>query len=148
MTASSFVDAEPLRPKWRIVGEFARYFACSAVALGTDFALFGLGLRLGFGYPVAAAAGFIVGLWLAYRLSIRFVFRARAVADERVEFVVFAGIGLLGLLLTELLLWLLVAQTGLSPMPAKLASAGAVFCFNFLARKYVLFTRHGRAAIA
>jgi putative flippase GtrA len=146
MTASSFVEIESAPPTSRIAVEFARYFACSVVALGADFALFSLGLRLGLDYPAAAAAGFIVGLWLAYQLSIRFVFRSRTIANERVEFMVFAGIGLAGLLLTEALLWLLVARAGFSPLPAKLVAAGLVFCFNFGARRYVLFTRSERLA--
>lgn len=151
MTASSFVDIEiapALPPKRGIAGEFMRYFGCSAVALGTDFGLYSLGLRLGLSYPVAAVVGFVVGLWVAYQLSVRFAFQTRAVANERMEFVIFAGIGVLGLLLTEALLWVFVSRGGLSPMLAKIATAGLVFVFNFGTRKALLFTRHGRAVVA
>lgn len=148
MTASSSVDRATQPLMNRIGAEFVRYFACSVLALGADFGLFSLGLQLGLGYPLAAAVGFIAGLWVAYVLSIRFVFRTRVVADERVEFMVFACIGVLGLLLTEVLLWLLVARLGLLPLVAKLATACVVFCCNFGARKAALFTRHGKAVLA
>lgn len=153
MTASSFVEVEldivpPLPPKRGIAGEFARYFACSALALATDFGLYSLGLHLGFGYPVAAVGGFVFGLWVAYQLSVRFAFQTRAVANERVEFMIFAGVGVLGLLLTEALLWVFVSRVALSPMWAKVVTAGFVFVFNFGVRKALLFTRHGRAVVA
>ncbi|HEY8361223.1 MAG TPA: GtrA family protein [Ramlibacter sp.] len=147
MTASKFAEvpiAVPMpaaTPYGRLVREFVRYFGCSAVALGVDAGLFALGLRLGIAYPLAAAVGFIAGLWVAYTLSVRFVFGERRLRDERAEFVVFAAVGVCGLLLTELLLWALVGHAQWHPGYAKLATAGAVFCFNFGARKALLFTK-------
>jgi putative flippase GtrA len=149
MPASKFVDlavAVPTPPAiGRIGREFVRYFGCSAVALGVDGGLFALGLRLGLPYPLAAAIGFIAGLWVAYALSVRFVFGERRMRDERAELLVFAAIGVAGLLLTELLLWLLVGHAHWNAGYAKVASAGFVFCFNFGARKALLFTKRTAA---
>lgn len=128
-----------------VVREFIRYFGCSAMALAADGGLFALGLHLGVPYPLAAAIGFIAGLWLAYTLSVRFVFGERRLRDERAELLVFAAIGVAGLLLTELLLWLLVGHAHWSAGYAKVASAGFVFCFNFGARKALLFTKRTAA---
>lgn len=128
--------------------EFMRYFGCSLAALCTDFTVFSSGLRFGLGYGLAAGIGFIGGLWVAYALSIRFVFATRTLDDERVEFLVFAGIGLLGLLMTEALLWMLVSGAGWSPLWAKLPTAGLVFLFNFGARKALLFTRRQKVVPA
>ena len=147
MTASTYaeLDAAIAAPKPRIAAELLAYFGCSAVALATDFGLFSAGLWLGAGYPVVAAVGFVAGLWVAYRLSVRFAFRHRSVANERLEFMLFAAVGLAGLLLTEGLLWLLVERAAVGPSPARLATAGMVFCFNFVARKALLFTRRAPA---
>ncbi|MGV3571594.1 MAG: GtrA family protein [Ramlibacter sp.] len=148
MTASKFVELpiavpapSPAQGLGRVGREFVRYFGCSAVALAVDGGLFALGLYLGLSYPVAAAIGFIAGLWVAYTLSVRFVFGERRLQDQRAEFVVFALVGVCGLLLTELFLWLLIGQAHWHPGFAKLATAGAVFCFNFGARKALLFTK-------
>ncbi|QJW85638.1 GtrA family protein [Ramlibacter terrae] len=148
MTASKFVElpiavpaVAPAGRPGRIGREFVRYFGCSAVALGADGGLFGLGLYLGVPYPVAAAIGFIAGLWVAYTLSVRFVFGERRLQDQRAEFFIFASVGVGGLLLTELFLWLLVDHAHWHPGFAKVATAGAVFCFNFGARKALLFTK-------
>jgi len=76
--------------------ELARYFVTSAIALGVDTGLYSLGLRLGVGYPLAAVAGFLGGLGVAYLISVRWAFHTRRVGDARIEFVVFAAIGVLG----------------------------------------------------
>jgi len=147
MTAPSCVDAaaiEPAEATRRVaVGtgliELARYFLASAVALGVDTGLYALGLRLGMAYPVAAILGFLGGLAVAYAISVRWAFRSRRMRDARLEFIVFAAIGVLGLLLTESLLWLQIDILAVAPVPAKLAAACGVFLFNFGARKLVLF---------
>ncbi len=119
--------------------ELARYFVASAIALGVDTGLYALGLRLHFGYPLAAILGFLGGLAVAYLISIRWAFRTRRLGNARIEFVVFAAIGVLGLLLTESLLWLQIDVLAFGPLPAKLAASCGVFLFNFGARKFVLF---------
>jgi putative flippase GtrA len=149
MTASKFAEVSAVAipaptagaELGRIAREFVRYFGCSAVALGVDGGLFALGLSLGAPYALAAAVGFIAGLWVAYTLSVRFVFGERRLQDERAEFVLFASIGVAGLLLTELSLWLLIGHAHWSAGFAKIATAGCVFCFNFGARKALLFTK-------
>ena len=121
--------------------EFIVYAGCSALALSMDMFTLILGLRLGAPLALAAAAGFAVGLVMVYVLSTRWAFKQRAIQDKRLEFLLFLGIGLAGLLLTELLLWALVQQVGFAVPQAKFATAGAVFLFNFSTRKALLFGR-------
>jgi len=132
----------------RTAWEVLRYFGCSVAALAADLAIFSIGMRLGAGYPMAAAVGFVAGLWVVYALSVRFAFRARAFKDQRLEFIVFASIGIAGLLLTEGLLWVFVERLVLPPLAAKLLTAGLVFFFNFGLRKWALFTQHGKVVPA
>jgi putative flippase GtrA len=131
--------------------EFLRYFLCSALALAIDSATYWLALHAGLTYPVAGVAGFLAGVSTAYLLSVRWVFRRRSVANPGVEFLVFLGIGVAGLAVTELLLWLQIGVLGFGPMAAKLCAAAGVFVFNFAGRKLVLFTRRsasGHLAVA
>jgi putative flippase GtrA len=148
MTAARFIEDALSAARQPGGREFTRYFGCSLAALCTDFALFSSCLRLGLGYGLAAGIGFTAGLCVAYVLSIRLVFATRSIDDERVEFLLFSGIGLLGLLMTEVLLWSLVSGAGWSPLWAKLPTAGLVFLFNFGARKALLFTRRRKAVPA
>lgn len=147
MTAPSYIEHAALAAAdpgeatavRRTLDELARYFVASAIALGVDTGLYVLGLRLHLGYQFAAVLGFVGGLSVAYLISVRWAFRTRRVGDARLEFVVFAAIGVLGLLLTEALLWLQIDVLHLGPLPAKLVAACGVFLFNFGARKCVLF---------
>jgi putative flippase GtrA len=147
MTAPGYVDrpvvaaADPGEAAGarQALGELARYFVASAIALGVDTGLYALGLRLHLGYQVAAVLGFVGGLSVAYLISIRWAFRTRRLGNARIEFAVFAVIGVLGLLLTEALLWLQIDVLAVGPLPAKLVAACGVFLFNFGARKCVLF---------
>jgi putative flippase GtrA len=123
--------------------EFIRYFAASGLAFGVDLGLYRLGLSGGFGYAASACVGFTMGLAVAYGLSVRWAFRVRGLRDARAEFVIFALVGLVGLALTEALLWLQVGLLHVAPVVAKVFAAAIVFLFNFGARKVLLFTRRG-----
>ena len=120
--------------------ELLLYTLASGLALALDVSVLQLGLLAGASLALAAALGFLAGLVLIYGLSTRLVFRQRRLADTRLEFACFAGIGLVGLALTEVLLWGLAVQVGLPPLPAKMITAVAVFLCNFLLRKRLLFT--------
>lgn len=127
----------------RIANEGIRYFGASALALGIDLATYsGLIYIAGVHYLVAAPVGFALGLGLVYLLSVRWVFAERRLANARVEFAVFALIGLAGMGINELVIYAGVDRFALGPVPAKLVSAGLVFCFNFASRKFLLFTRY------
>lgn len=128
-------------PRSAALLEFVRYFACSALALAMDASIYWAALRMGMAYQGAAVAGFVTGVATTYVLSVRWAFRRRSIANVHVEFMIFLGIGVAGLGLTEVLLWLQISVLGSGPMVAKLVSAVGVFMFNFGARKLLLFTR-------
>jgi putative flippase GtrA len=126
-----------------VLGEGTRYITASAAALAVDFSLYAGLVRLGsVDYLIAAPLGFALGLATIYLLSVRWVFGVRRLADARIEFAVFASIGLAGMALNQLVIYLGVEAWALSYEAAKLVSAGVVFSFNFTLRKLLLFTRY------
>ena len=125
-----------------LAGEGARYLAAGTAALALDFTLYTSLIRLAdVHYLVAAPVGFMAGLTLIYFLSVRWVFGQRRLASARLEFMIFAGLGLAGLALNQLVVYLGVEWLGLAYELAKLLSAAVVFAFNFISRKLLLFTR-------
>lgn len=82
---------------------------------------------------------FLLGLLVNYLLSARFVFSSRNVADRRMEITIYGAIGLVGLGLNEILIWVLTDMVGLYYLWSKVISAGRVFFWNFLIRKFTLF---------
>jgi putative flippase GtrA len=124
------------------LGEGVRYFGASALALAIDLAAYSGLIRLaGVHYLLAAPVGFGLGLGLIYLLSVRWVFAERRLGNPRVEFAVFALIGFAGMGINELVIYAGVDRIALGYEQAKLASAAVVFCFNFVFRKLLLFTR-------
>jgi putative flippase GtrA len=126
----------------RVADEGFRYLVASAFALAIDFGLYVALIRVAdVHYLVAAPLGFACGLAAVYLLSVRWVFRYRRLAGRRAEFALFALVGLMGMALNQGIIY-----TAVQWMPgwyeiAKLISAGMVFCFNFISRKLLLFTR-------
>lgn len=126
-----------------IARESARYLGAGALALVADIGTYSGLIRLaGVHYLVAAPVGFALGLAIVYALSVRWVFRHRRLKDARAEFLLFSLIGLAGLALNQGIIYAGVEWLALGYEPAKLLSAGAVFCFNFGSRKLLLFTRY------
>ena len=130
--------------KWRgAADEGLRYFAASALAFGIDLAIYSGLIRIaGVHYLFAAPAGFVLGLALIYLLSVRWVFAERRLANPRAEFAVFALIGFVGMAINEAVIYAGVDRFALGYEQAKIPSAAVVFCFNFVSRKLLLFTRY------
>jgi putative flippase GtrA len=126
-----------------VAREWLRYVAAGLVALAVDFGTYVGLIRLAdVNYLVAAPAGFALGLATIYAFSIRWIFAHRRVTDGRVEFAIFGLIGLGGMALNQLIIYGAVEWLALSYEMAKIVSAALVFCFNFAARKALLFTRY------
>jgi len=126
----------------RVADEGFRYLVASAFALAIDFGLYVALIRLaGVHYLIAAPLGFACGLAAVYLFSVRWVFRYRRLADRRAEFALFALVGLIGMALNQGIIYTAVQWMPGSYELAKLISAGMVFCFNFISRKLLLFTR-------
>ena len=129
---------------WDLVTEFARYFAASGAALGVDIGLYQLSMHLGCSYAVAALIGFSAGAAVAYAASVMWVFGERSVRNAALEFGLFVLVGVGGLLLTEVLLWIEISRMGLPALWSKIGASGFVFVFNFAIRKLMLFSDYRR----
>ena len=121
--------------------EFMRYGIASALALAGDFGTLVVLTELaGVYYLTSAAAGFTVGILIAYVLSVRWVFSKRRLADASTERAIFLLIGLAGLAINHVVMFALTEIALLPYAVSKIGSAGLVFAFNFSIRKIVLFT--------
>lgn len=91
---------------------------------------------------IAVAIGFIAGLVFNYIFSILFVFKsARSTGAGRsaAAFIVFALIGLIGLGLTELGMWIGADVLNLHYILVKIVVTGIVLMWNYLGRKILIF---------
>lgn len=140
MTSKTLDPAlSPSEPLTRRRSEFLRYFGASFIAMCADVGLLKAGLALDLHYEIAATLGFVAGLAIAYQLSVMWVFERRSLTNHSAEFVLFALVGMAGLGLTELMMWLMVERVGAGAMAAKAVALPCVFLFNFGVRKVLLF---------
>ncbi|MFZ2555911.1 MAG: GtrA family protein [Minisyncoccia bacterium] len=119
--------------------EFIRYGVASLLALALDTGLLLLLTEVyGVSYLISGAVGFVAGMVAIYILSIRWVFDERAL-DPLKEFMLFAAIGLVGLGINELILFVFTGLVSVHYLLSKILSVALVFSWNFAARKYLLF---------
>ena len=128
--------------------EFLRYAAVGGAAFAVDYGLFFLSKEFIFnalgntGVYMATALGFIAGLVFNYVLSILFVFKSAREQNKGKSvgaFLLFALIGVVGLLLSEGGMALFFGAIGIHYMISKALVSGIVLIWNYAARKYLIF---------
>lgn len=92
---------------------------------------------------VANGLSFVAGLLMNYVMSTFWVFRSSKVQSRLVEFLAFAAIGVVGLLLTlgitKMFTWMMADITSMYQLISKIVSTAIAFLWNFFARKYLLY---------
>lgn len=107
-----------------------------------DTAVLWLLEHMGMHYLLAAVFGFIAGVTVNYLLSSFFVFSALTPTLCRTaEMLIFLLISLVGLGLTELLMWLFTDRLGVFLLLSKVISTVIVYVWNFLARRLILYKK-------
>jgi putative flippase GtrA len=127
-----------------LIRQASGYLGASAVAFGVDVATLTL-LVSGLAVPYLAAAtvSFLCGTAVMYWLSIRHIFDYRRLDDWRPEFMIFAALGMVGLLVNLSVMYALVSGVGVHYLVAKVGAAGCTVILNFLLRRWMLFSRRG-----
>lgn len=121
--------------------QFIRYAGVGGTAFMVDFAcLWALTEYAGLYYLVAATFAFCAGLAISYLLCLVWVFDFRRLANRRHEFLIFCAIGIAGLLINNLLLWLLTDFVGLHYLLSKVFAGAFILFFNFFLRRWMLFS--------
>lgn len=117
-----------------------RYTLVGGVAFVVDFGLlFVLTEYMDCHYLISATLSFLMGLLVNYLISTRWVFRESKISNRKLEFILFGLIGLIGLGLNNLFIYLLTDLMGVYYMVSKLVTAVLVYLWNFLGRRYFLF---------
>jgi putative flippase GtrA len=122
--------------------EFARYIVVGGIAFCADVSLLTvLTGYYGIHYLVASMFSFLLGTWVNYSISVRWVFGYRALNAKADEFAIFMVIGVVTLAVSLGLMALLVDIFSLNILLAKCLVTGFTLLSNFTARRAVLFTR-------
>ena len=117
-----------------------RYFIVGGIAAVVDISLFAIfAYILGYNYLVVAACSFILATLVNYFLSIRFVFISGVRFPPQHEVLLVFIISSAGLLINQLILFILVEYMVMDKMAAKLIATASVFLWNYLCRSQFVF---------
>ena len=118
--------------------QFFRYIFVGGVATIVDMgSLYIFTSIMGLNYLISAAIAFILGVATNYLLCIAWIFESTGRVKKEVILFVVIGIG--GLILNEIIIWLLVEEVGLYYMVAKAVAVVIVLGWNFGMRKKYVF---------
>ena len=116
--------------------QLLRYVVVGGIAFVVDFGLLWLLTeRCGLHYLLSATISFVAGLVVNYLMSLAWVFGQSKMQSRWGEFLIYAAIGVIGLGLNNLLLWLFTDKIGLYYLLSKIVTAALVMLWNFFARR-------------
>ena len=119
-----------------------RYLFSGGVAFIVDFSLlYVLTDVCDVYYLLSTIISFIIGLIITYLFSISWVFNQRKLNNRLFEILIFSIIGGIGLLLTTFFIWLFTDILHVHYLISKIVTTIIVFVWNFIAKKYILFTK-------
>jgi putative flippase GtrA len=122
-------------------GQLLLSVASSLLSFALDFGVLALLTEVaGLYYLVSAGISFVAGTTLSYALSVAFIFALRRHASAWIEYALFVLVGVVGLGLNEVLLWVGADVLGVHYLISKIIAASLVFFWNFTARKLLLFS--------
>ena len=132
---------DPANTNHALPREVIGYAIASAVALGADAGLlYALTHYLRWHYLPASVFSFTAGAFVAYALSVKLAFHTHRLRNRPLELFTFVVLGLAGLAVNSVALFLAVGKLGLMILPAKALAAGCTFITNFIVRRQLLFT--------
>ena len=125
--------------------QLIRYAFSGGIAFVVDFGLLWFVTDICHAhYLVGAFCGYTAGLIITYLLSIKWIFSERKLSEQQgAEFIIFTVIGLVGLLLTQGLMYAFTEYLFGTDhyLYSKLLTTVIVSLFNFAMKKLLLFSR-------
>ncbi|NNG21264.1 GtrA family protein [Naumannella sp. ID2617S] len=139
-TLTSRIRSALSRHNGRVLAQMIRYGFVSGLAFGVDFFSMYAGIHA-FHLPVllATTIAFTLGIITNFITSTLWVFD-RSSHRRHVEMGLFLLVGVIGLGLNALIVWVGHEVLGIWAMVAKLISTAVVFFWNFLLRRFLIYT--------
>ena len=92
---------------------------------------------------LSAAIAFIISVIFNYILSIKWVFNVNKEIDQKKNFIIFIVLSIIGLILTEIIMWFGTNIIKISYLIVKIFATAIVMVFNFITRKIFLERNRG-----
>lgn len=115
--------------------QLIRYGFVVSVATPIDFGVYILLVELGLHVVLAATIAFTVSIIVNFQLSMLWVFSRHNSQQKHIDAAVFMAIGIIGLILTDIIIWVMASRLSVNYVIAKAIALVSVFFWNFTARR-------------
>lgn len=124
-----------------IIVQLFRHTISGGIAFLCDFCtLYILTKYMGWSYQFATILGYIIGIFITYIFSVKWIFHQRNIKNKTLEITVFIGLNLIGLALNSLFMWMFTSLIGIYVYYSKIITTGIIFFWNFYSKKLALFS--------
>ena len=128
------------KPTDNIFIQMFRYVFVGGTAFAVDFFfLYFFSDICGIYYLISGVLSFIISVLVNYWMSTVWVFNQDNINNKLLEFNLFLAISTIGLVFTEILLWLFTDVCGLHYLISKIIAAAIVMFWNFIARRVMFY---------
>ena len=120
--------------------QFFRFIFVGGTAFLIDFSIyFALVEFANINYLIAATIAFFISVLANYYLSTSWVFNQSQIENKAVEFNLFLAIGIVGWILTEILLYIFIDLCSINYLWSKIIASILVLFWNFSARRVMFY---------
>lgn len=136
---------ESLKKYNNTIFEFLRYILVGGSAFVLDFLIMYICneyIFKGHFLYISVFLGYFIGLVYNFLLSCAYVFKDgfKKIKDKEIKcFIIFTLIGIIGLILTEILMFIFVDLVNINYMISKVVTGIIVVFWNYIARKIIIF---------
>ncbi len=125
--------------KSKLFAQIFKFGIVGGLAFVVDFAVLTFCVEvLNLSEAIGTALGFTISVIFNYILSIFWVFDVNKEKSQKKNFVLFIVLSIIGLLITELIMWLGSKVMGIDYRIVKIIATAIVMVFNFITRKIFL----------
>ncbi len=128
-----------LKSQSKLFQQIFKFGIVGGIAFIIDYGIMVISKELlGFSILLSAGLGFTISVIFNYIASIKWVFDVNKEKDEKKNFVLFIIFSVIGLILTEVIMFIGTDIININYLIVKIAATAIVMVFNFITRKMFL----------
>ena len=125
--------------KNKLISQILKFGVVGGIAFLIDYAvLFCCEEFLKLGVLLSAGIAFTISVIFNYIASVKWVFDVNEEKDPKKNFIIFIVLSIIGLILTEIIMWFGVDLLKIHYLIVKIIATAIVMVFNFVTRKMFL----------
>lgn len=123
----------------KVFNQLLKFGIVGVIAFAIDYGIMVILTEI-FKIPVliSAAISFTISVIFNYIASVKWVFDVNKEKNEKTNFIIFIVLSIVGLIITEIIMWLGSDVMGISYLIVKIVATAIVMVFNFITRKMFL----------